>query len=1684
MSNFNENFGPRTFSTLHIPSSQVLLNSIPLPNLSHQHYLHPLSNQLNKDTKYNLEINHLNSRNYNLLHDTVFGAKANTALLNTWNEQNESFQIDIVTKLVEMLNDQHSNRICLNQLGITKILESNLDVSIESKSISPLMSQFLNISYNNSKYQNLKHILQSKEVRDSLETKEIQEQRKKIDSLAIRNQKFGKTPVAKRRYRFLTDQAKNQISKNPQEDKENIVQCTTTEHLQQNKRLGTVLNAISPQNNTILSSQQIKIDEFEIFLLDIINFFQFQKNNSQNESLLIDKQATQENSLIDQHTMDRLQIEVSALVEEDYLKLVEEKKIKDLLFFLLEVILDTSSILSFDKDILEEVENNDRKSILCLKAIHLSLEIMTYSYKTNNPSLFIIEEIVETIIDVLKKFVQNYLTPTVSIDNQKSNTCRKIIVRVSGILKLIDLLIKRVDLNDEFILRITNFTIGTYFVEGLSKIQLASLNIVISIFSNYPNHRTNCLQSIISSILSLSTKKNVERKFKIDQNIYVQTFTVLIVQLIQSCCGIPRNYNLDYFNSDQNEKLEENSLKNIEYLSEMYKLSQACANIFLKHFLEQCTSNTCSGDSRRIIENFVDDLLVMMTKTEFPSADILLQLTCKSLHKLYLESDSIQEKFRVCAIQILGKVACKCKEIYKRNSVDKIKLKENIKLTFDPISIRYETNFFKNLLFNSNRKTLVYCQLLQYIELSRSESSSILFARQYAISQWYSDDELKDKHKEYFYILFNNISNNFNEIEIKKDILLNIQNYILCKRKLGSINSIESILKHLLIFLKDDKAKLRSAAIKAIKDLIELDVSVIESTEIANAIIARQNDESILVRESILYLVGSVLKLSTNPIKIASMFFPMILRGLNDKGLSVRKRSIKILCSIYKLDLSSVLKIDIIVALARRLKYSEEESIHELILKSFLEMWFPNNNERNNQLKQNLNLISLAVGKENLLNFLDIDHYWLTKFLKSNKDLITNEISIRMIDSLFNIIIENNSGVNLSTQMAALYIVCYSSPSLFKNYVPTLIGFLNQEFITKYKDETMFFVYLFKTLEIIIPIMNTPNTTLKVDVLQSFQSVMFRTCTLIESAFELCINCLILFSSKFENNLSIIKIVTALLKNIDIVSIKSVRIIKILCLICRFFNFDEVNFDEFPELEIKNSNQILDLIYNQTLLMINSKDSLISSTAVLGLSALVIKKPIYFIDPKFSTALESHFKNGDPTIILSILELFEKYLESVEKNLISANNYQNDNSITTGIIPNYINYFFENLSHSNSIIREKSLQVVGIIIRQGLFIPQVCIPYVVALQADPYENVRNLSINICHTFQERHSNDLRSLIVKGMLLSYDLLISQFNEVRNYNPKTLFHRFYILICTYTRSQRNNILDSFLKNILQDEEKNIDKLCYFVNIIAHLNYGTMEEVIHMVSNLIHYIDQYSTEVVSTLNQLSKSKQKKNIQLSTCVSMYIVITLTSYLQSVYGIKNSLLERYEENRSSKLFDRPCAKYSTGITLQFEEFIKMLSNPTDETFSQFYDDFNNLFEDYMNSTIDEMIITRQIASSKRTLNHSNKDFETKEIYLSIGNDEIRTEDSDEKMYDNKDDQTVEKLEVKSNSKINKIGSTPIVSRKRKRAPSPKSPPKNLKSSPNSSFGSSSMKSDSPSSSPNSIHSKRKRSKINSKIEI
>jgi cohesin loading factor subunit SCC2 len=148
--------------------------------------------------------------------------------------------------------------------------------------------------------------------------------------------------------------------------------------------------------------------------------------------------------------------------------------------------------------------------------------------------------------------------------------------------------------------------------------------------------------------------------------------------------------------------------------------------------------------------------------------------------------------------------------------------------------------------------------------------------------------------------------------------------------------SFGRVLTILLGSMASEQATIRSKSLKSVTTVLETDPSILDREPAVMQLLLRcSNDPSVLVRDSALALIGKCVGLRP---ALEEEIIPSILQRVNDSGVGVRKRAVRIIKEIYLRNVNPDVRSSIADALLHRVT-DQDEGVQELARQAIEEVW-------------------------------------------------------------------------------------------------------------------------------------------------------------------------------------------------------------------------------------------------------------------------------------------------------------------------------------------------------------------------------------------------------------------------------------------------------------------------------------------------------------------------------------------------------------------------------------------------------------------------------------------------------------------------------------------------------------------------------------------------------------------------
>ncbi|GFY86985.1 PHD finger family protein [Actinidia rufa] len=690
------------------------------------------------------------------------------------------------------------------------------------------------------------------------------------------------------------------------------------------------------------------------------------------------------------------------------------------------------------------------------------------------------------------------------------------------------------------------------------------------------------------------------------------------------------------------------------------------------------------------------------------------------------------------------------------------------------------------------RLEIVQQMLLNYLQEGGSADDVHLFSRWFYLCLWYKDDP--NSRQMLFYYLARLKSKAIVRNSGIVSSLLTRDSVKKIALALGQNNSFsrgfDKILHMLLASLRENSPVIRAKALRAVSIIVEADPEVLCDKLVQTAVEGRFCDSAISVREAALELVGR--HITSHP-DVGLKYFEKVAERMKDTGVSVRKRAIKIIrerCAHPILISQNLQELALRLYLVVRPLYTRD-----LVCKTFYEFWFEEPSGSRAQFFGGSSSVPLEVAKktEQIVEMLRRmpNHQLLVAVIKRNlaldflpqstKALGANPISLAsvrkrcelmckfLLERILQVDETNNEEVESYAlpYVLLLHAFCVVDPTLCapasdpSQFVVTLQPYLKSQADNRKVAqllESIIFV-----IDSVLPLLRKLPQNVVEELEQDLKQMIVRHSFL--TVVHACIKCLCsrLDALGFDNKQQV------------------GRSLFCLGLLIRYGNsLLSTSCNSNTNTNIKNS---LDLFKKY----LHAEDFVIKARSLqaLGykqLSLLVLSCVLRCNRYKniYEYLLDAESQMGPDKASDNVVNYPIDAGQSVP---VAAG--AGDTNICGGIIQLYWDNILGRCLDVNEHVRQSALkarissaflslvvciQIVEVVLRQGLVHPITCVPYLIALETDPQEASSKLAHHLLMNMNEKYPAFFESRLGDGLQMSFIFIRSMAGSSDNPNPK--------------------------------------------------------------------------------------------------------------------------------------------------------------------------------------------------------------------------------------------------------------------------------------------------------------------------
>ena len=839
--------------------------------------------------------------------------------------------------------------------------------------------------------------------------------------------------------------------------------------------------------------------------------------------------------------------------------------------------------------------------------------------------------------------------------------------------------------------------------------------------------------------------------------------------------------------------------------------------------------------------------------------------------------------------------------------------------------------------------------------------------------------------------------------------------------------AFEKILILLLNSLNSDQATVRSKGLKSVIHIIEKDPTIMDrGSYVMQQILNRTSDQSPLVRDSALGLITRCIQLRP---ALDGMVLDCILARASDSQVGVRKRAMKLMRDIYLRNAQKDARSGIADALLHR-SIDTDEGVSELAKQLLEEVWIAplvsigkqgsEIVQRSLAIKEQASLIVSTVQRGGGLNII------LGTFLRSilgeaSKNTSCNvQICKELVNALFDDVLEHDSQHQKSWRQAVMQTL-----TVFARAKPGLFGAEQLEHLQVYVEHLSHNddLNLFRSVVVIFREVLPQLPNVKAKFLAAVQKALLESLTKLgKRELNEVVACLWTINRVMQTTDRLSKVTISCIKAIQ--SFKMVdgqedapkrqvtSVIRYMNIAGLFVKYGDFT-GEIPrfraELPWWKGESVPALLIDLVAPFTKTNKPIAIRTAALdGIGAVCQAWPQLYLKDQVLTAFDIVFNDTLLDLQNLVIVGIKDYLAVEEKRsevgsepskqpaagtnsgrlagVLAAT--QND-GVATSLAQRYLKYIIQIATATNELAALNATEVIGSINRQGLVHPRDCVAVLVALETSKNPTIAKIASREHRFLHQKHETIVRKEYMKAVQQTF---LYQQKVALNFRGATgcplvskLQHLFEVVKTSKSKIRRNFLgslcskmidVDPAKLDISDDPPHPLQMAIFTTENLAFFEYGTVDEVVHVIACLERLVSTIGATVVQVLeteggfvSSLSGSKSPPAAESqpailplsSTRMRQFIVVSTIlssawdtrSYLCRLYGLGSS--SKNSENKSkasAKDLSKPPAKHP-GVNGQLlwdvngDRMAVLADDMTMATQSQRFVEFMSVDEDF-----------------------------------------------------------------------------------------------------------------------------------------
>lgn len=1169
---------------------------------------------------------------------------------------------------------------------------------------------------------------------------------------------------------------------------------------------------------------------------------------------------------------------------------------------------------------------------------------------------------------------------------------------VSQVMHRLSALCRKESLEDGMICSLSSLGISTITTEGAEMVplQASAVQLLCTLAKCYRTHREMVFNEAFEALPKLSgtTKKNV-RQFRVSDDVSIQTISALFLGLFQASVGAPPIPSSTSLQPEWDKS-------RTDYLE-----AQGIAKTFLSKFIKKCVVKKDDRDVRVVLERFIVDMCAVLNWPAWPAAESALRtLALMMTHELKTpQANAIKaadSSYRGFLIDMVGTITCVVCKQSNESTADVLPDGDNDDEDARAACVRsaQQQMVVSYLLSNDGRDAVPFLLNLwlaegddtaedrqkqlsdlideqsrqapteETVEKARAANLQLAFSRQLLkmkpvllerIVAMFQDANitLRSKAMKVLANLVEECESVFADEKVKAAVKQNLYDAAVSVReaavdmvgKVMALNSAHSnSYLELVIERSFDTGKsVRKRCVRILYETLCSQPMHSASTKMLLTLVSRSDDED-SIREIVL---GAFRDLWFNP-EVRAISAGQIALHTDMRQLGMGSDG-AITCDVPFMTLAQRVKqmLDC-MAMSTASERSRLVNVFNALL---------GRSDREGDNRRPFGHMATVVSVEQITELCG----------KMCDQLI--EVLLRD-DEAEDVVPVQTSGSRVAVRtccILAMHIFCQAGAEFLVDHMTTLQPYLKLP-RTASQDDLIMVQYAAYMIYECLPIAQNLDQKFKEALANDLLAILKGSGHL--QVLHVSVKCL---CALFEHALSDDKMLRNVLQNFLKLLSRTVdkltadgksfelpaqacRALFIVGCLCRHYGFDE---DGPQQQVVSTSNSLTDLVVAVCLRCSSPQSSETGRKFAVGaLGHIACRKPNLLLQDEPRKVMEAAMAEGSSSAIKQqvLKSLSEVLVDEERKNTRRAGSKDgrtgkkftdtaDDSKVKTdemglsgGLMQRYLAQLLS-LSHDYNVdVRLDAMNLIRVILRQGLVHPMECVAHVVALAGDQEPRVRAQAEKIVAYLDDKHHSLLVLRSMEGVLKSYEFQRRVFKTQSAFvahareGQVCAFRQLYSFLQSkkaeskqFGTSLLNKIVDSIkdLSDRCQPGEAvqvDLSLLSYIVSVLSALPFAKKEELMTILSALARSISLHGEPLEQALSEAMGAETKSDsaagaaeTQLSStaahllrpvrhkCIAATVVcmlIQLKTYLQNCYGITNGQLSLHMDALGSGRLD------------------------------------------------------------------------------------------------------------------------------------------------------------------------------------